>query len=159
MPISLENQKRRVLEGVLQLHKVGFEGESASNVSVDRLQDQIDTVHREYNKARLAWGRMVELQGAVAARESIADGLSGVPEDVAAQFSSIRSAVLSLLTAYENNFGSGLPTKSFAYTESGLTGELEGGFSDLLVSAPIVASLNTLCANLRSACLPLIVTE
>ena len=159
MPISLENQKRRVLEGVLQLHKVGFEGESASSISVDRLQDLIATVYREYNKARLAWGRMVELEGAVAARENIADGLSGVPADVAAQFSSIRSAVLALLTAYESNLGSGLPAKSFSYTENGSTGELEGGFSDLLVSASIVTSLNTLCANLRDACLPLIITE
>lgn len=159
MPISLENQKRKVLEGILQLHKVGFEGESASNISVDRLQDQIDTVQREYNKARLAWDRMVELEGVVAARENIADGLSGVPEDVAAQFLAIRSAVLSLLTAYENNLGSGLPTKSFAYTESQSTGELEGGFADLFVSPTVVTSLNTLCANLRDACLPLIITE
>lgn len=159
MPISLENQKRRVLEGILQLHKVGFEGEAASSISVDRLQDLIATVYREYNKARLAWDRMVELEGAVAARENIADGLSGVPADVAAQFSSIRSAVLSLLTAYESNLGSGLPAKSFSYTESESTGGLEGGFSDLLVPASIVTSLNTLCANLRDACLPLIITE
>lgn len=159
MAISLENQKRRVFEGILQLHKVGFEGESASSITVDRLQDMIDTVHREYNKARLAWDRMVELEGVVVARENIADGLSGVPADVAAQFSSIRSAVLALLTAYENNLGSGLPTKSFAYTENESTGVLEGGFSNLSVSASIVASLNTLCASLRDACLPLIITE
>ena len=158
MAIGLDRQKKAVAEGLLQLYRIGSLGSSVSSLQVDVLQDYIQTTVTEYNKARVAWERLVTLEGATRARELIVEEISGAPSDIPALFASVRTSVLGLLNAYENNLGAGTPNKTFDYTEE-VDGSLSGGFSNINVDSGLIPALNTLCTAIRDACEPLVITE
>ena len=158
MAISLVRQQRRVLEGLAQIHRIGVRGASISTLSIDTLQSYISVLIEEYNKARVAWNRLVELEGAARAREIITEDISSGPDDIPALFSALRISVFSLLDAYELNFGAGTINKAFSYSE-GSSGELIGGFIEIEAGSAIVLNLNSFCAAIRDACEPLVITE
>ena len=148
MARDLSKVKSRFTNALKSIHSSANYGANATSLTVEQLQRLISLLHSSHNDLRSAWDDLVGLLGDVTAREILSHDVSSVPETLGADLLQIRSDIIAILDAYQNNYGAGISAKTFSYTLTG--GLFTDGFSEELVTQNVLTALNGLCATLES---------
>lgn len=149
MARDLSRVKTQYINAVKGIYSAATYGANATVMSIDELQNLIQSLLSDYNRGQAAWADLNGLMGGAEARNLLSQTINSPPADIGAALSTVSADLRAILTAYENQFGAGTANREFSYTVN--SGQLEGGFSDINVSTPLLTSLNTLCTTLQNS--------
>ena len=149
MARDLSKAKTQYINAVKGIYSSAVFGANATVMSVDELQNLVQSLFADYNRGQAAWADLSTLMGATEARDLLAQTVNNPSADIGAQLAQVSTDLRAILTAYENTFGTGTPNRTFSYTV--VSGQLDGGFADINISAPLLTSLNGLCSTLQAS--------
>ena len=149
MARDLSKAKLRFINALKGIYSTSVYGANASTMTVNELQNVVQSLFADYNSGQAAWADLVGLMGATEARALLAQTVDNPSADVSAQLAQVSTDLLAVLTAYQNAFGTGTNNRTFSYAVN--AGQLTGGFTDIDISGGTLTAVNNLCSTLQTS--------
>lgn len=146
----LKRDVEPMLRSLTAMHRAATFGATATALTAHQVKNIINQVHSNFNTAKSSWTALVALVGATPAAEALAEKIAPIPADIDVSLATIQTAALALINAYNNSiYASG--SAAWTYSASLVDGLIDGGHSEVVIAAPLLAGINSLSVTLRDS--------